>query len=412
MEHGSDKRGCEVLNIGKFDFKNDIFVGTWKSMYESGSYSLHGRDVVKILRGDKNSAETQHAPSISRDVSSMSITEIKEELQSYGVNTALFSERDELTEALDKVRQDSRAQDFSVKLEVSRESVEEPLDGDKTPYRALEEGVASSSNCDEEEDGEDEEAGKSRASFQFAVSTARNSVSSEGEAVIVSASFNKYSADFDLVSYKDGSETPGRGVLMLNDNGEGYGIQGTMELGEAQYSSVVDGLVSYSGTAWWVTQEDTSGVMVLIEGRFDFDSNAFEGKWAGDLGDGGDLELTGRNVTKSLPCATESKSKPELDAKEIKSPAGDDSHQFTGALPAEGEKKKMKSSKHGNSKNDEASRKERSSKREGVKSATPTNMSSEKKRRGVTKKVGSSIFSDFREKCEELDKKKRIERLL
>jgi len=145
LEHGQDQRGYDVLNIGKFDFKNDIFVGTWRSMWESGSFSLHG-NVVKTLKSDNDSDETQQALSNSRDVSFMSIEEIKEELQSYGINTSLLLGRDELTAALDMARQNSRAQDdFSVKLEGSKkESVEEPSDKDKTPYSALEEGVASS----------------------------------------------------------------------------------------------------------------------------------------------------------------------------------------------------------------------------------------------------------------------------
>ena len=106
----------------------------------------------------------------------------------------------------------------------------------------------------------------------------------------VHPTFETYCATFDM-SYEDrGKQFRGQVILELKNNKRGgYYVSGTTS--DADGSAViVEGLVKYSGDAWWVDEVqrgNDTGLKVLTTGKFDWSTNNFQGSWRSNTGQSG-----------------------------------------------------------------------------------------------------------------------------
>ena len=93
--------------------------------------------------------------------------------------------------------------------------------------------------------------------------------------------------------------------LTNNPQLNGYAITG-VNVDEDGTSNVTDGLVHYTGEAWWVDEVDSGpdkGLRVLSAGKFDLEKDRcpFEGTWTSSSGRGGDYKgFKSANGTKSF----------------------------------------------------------------------------------------------------------------
>jgi len=102
--------------------------------------------------------------------------------------------------------------------------------------------------------------------------------------------FETFSGTFDM-SYTDrGKQFRGHVLLELKDNQrDGYIVTGTTSDADGS-ATIIEGLVTYEGIAWWVDEVHSGndlGLKVLSTGKFDWSTNNFQGGWRANAGHSG-----------------------------------------------------------------------------------------------------------------------------